>query len=181
MWNSLTPSAMRKCSPLFSVLSRTKFRKAVMFSGRVMSPSPSTPPSPETHRGQVFTQLFITRQRTSFSSPIQCDVHARTIIRLKQLARGCKEILQLEVTGSFKRHAKPLRMPTSPPQYVLWKASRSRTNIAKVQKLTLTVLCQRFLCNKRGLSHYLFMCVCWDNYRFSNSVTDSPLVNPLGW
>lgn len=46
----LTPSAMRKCSPLPSVLSSTKFRKAVTFSGRVMSPSPSTPPSPGKHK-----------------------------------------------------------------------------------------------------------------------------------
>jgi len=43
---ALTPSAMRKCSPRLSVLSMTKFRKALMFSGRVMSPSPSMPPSP---------------------------------------------------------------------------------------------------------------------------------------
>lgn len=49
----LTPSAMRKCSPRRSVLSRTKFRKALMFSGRVMSPSPSTPPSPGTNKWGV--------------------------------------------------------------------------------------------------------------------------------
>lgn len=42
-----TPSAIKKCTPLWSVLSKTKFRKAVMFSGRVMSPSPSIPPSPK--------------------------------------------------------------------------------------------------------------------------------------
>lgn len=44
---SPTPSAMRKWTPLRSVLSRTKFRNALMFSGRVISPSPSTPPSPD--------------------------------------------------------------------------------------------------------------------------------------
>lgn len=44
---SPTPSAMRKWTPLRSVFSRTKFRNALMFSGRVISPSPSTPPSPD--------------------------------------------------------------------------------------------------------------------------------------
>lgn len=43
---SPTPSAIRKWTPLRSVLSKTKFRKAVTFSGRVISPSPSIPPSP---------------------------------------------------------------------------------------------------------------------------------------
>lgn len=53
---TLTPSAMRKCNPLLSVFSRTKFLKAVMFSGREMSPSPSTPPSPVNHRGQTLLE-----------------------------------------------------------------------------------------------------------------------------
>lgn len=53
---SLTPSAMRKCIPFLSVFSMTKLRNALMFSGRVMSPSPSTPPSPEVRKGQALNE-----------------------------------------------------------------------------------------------------------------------------
>lgn len=84
------------------------------------------------------------------------DVHIHTIIRLKQLARCCIKIFQFEVTGSFQCHAKPLGMPTPPPQNVLWKASRPSTDVPEVQKLAIAVLCQRFLHNDRGSFHHLF-------------------------
>lgn len=160
IWNSLTPSAMRKCSPRFSVLSRTKFLKAVMFSGRVMSPSPSTPPSPGTHRGHVFRESFIIRP-----PPESCvQVCVCTIIRLKQLAWCGIKILQFEVTGSFQRHAKSFGMPTPPPQDVLWKASWSCTDVTKVEKLAVTIPCQRFLHNESLLlapSVYMSLCIVY--------------------
>lgn len=160
MCNSLTPSAMRMCSPFLSVLSSTKFLKAVMFSGRVMSPSPSTPPSPGTHRGQVVTKSLL-------SGDITDKFCERTIIRLKQLARCCKEIFQFEVTGSFQRHAEALGVPASLPQYVLWKASRPCADVPEVQKLALAVLCQSFLHNETA-ERNLFVslpvkCLSWSN------------------
>lgn len=150
---------MRKCSPLFSAFSRTKFLKAVMFSGRVMSPSPSTPPSPVTHKGQPFTESSIAWDH--FCPPSERDVPVHTIIRLEELTRRCVEIFQFEVTGSFQRHAKSLCMPTPFPQNVLRKASRSCTDVAEIQKLSFPVLCQGFL-QKRNLPHHLLIqgCVC---------------------
>lgn len=170
-WSSdiLTPSAIRQCSPLLSVFSRTKFLKAVMFSGRVMSPSPSTPPSPENHSGHPHWNGYCLRQ---FLFLCECAALIHTIIRFKKFTRCCIEIFQFEVTGSFQRHTKAFSMPAPPPQNVLWKASRSSTDIAEVQKLTFTVFCQGFL-QKTNLNQLTFM--------DASCYSDSPLVNPLGW
>lgn len=86
----------------------------------------------------------------------QHDVLVHTIIRLKQFTRCCIEILQFEVTGPFQRHTKALSMPAPPPKNVLRKTSRSRTDVAKVQKLAFTVFCQGFLKNT-DLNHLAFM------------------------
>lgn len=128
----------------------------------------------DTQRSSFHWIIHHLRQDQFLFSP-ERDVHAPTIVRLEKLTRRCIEIFQFEVTGSFQRHAKPLGMPTPLPEYVLWKASRTCTDVAEVQKLALAVLCQRFLHNERGLSHHLFLlaCVCWAD---KSSVQHKPAV-----
>lgn len=149
---------MRMCSPRLSVLSWTKFRKAVMFSGRVMSPSPSTPPSPGDKQAKGHCRPLnhsSPRDVTRFRSPGRG--RARTVIRLEQLTRRRKEIFQFEVTRPFQRHAEPFGMPTSPPQYVLREAAGPRADVAEVQQFPLAVLCQRFLHSERASSQHVFI------------------------
>lgn len=139
---------MRKCSPLLSVFSMTKLRNAVTFSGRVMSPSPSTPPSPETQTaGQASAKSFRTRNTNGLSSLRRFP--QRTVIRLKQLARRRVEVLQFEITRPSQRHPEAFSVPPFPPQDVLWEAARPRADVAKVQKLALSVLHQGFLHDAR--------------------------------
>lgn len=142
----LTPSAMRKCSPLLSVFSMTKLRNALRFSGRVMSPSPSTPPSPETHRSNIHTIIYNLKYQLFPSE--RWEFHQHTVIGFKQLARRGVEVLQFEIAWPSQRHPKALCMPAFPPQNILWEATRPRTDVAEVQRLALTVLHQRFLYDK---------------------------------
>ncbi len=93
----LPPSAIKKCRPRPSVLSRIKLRNAVMFSGRVMSPSPSIPPSPETpvmrhsreiHNILILKQIYITRLNiyTTGVNAIGIQTHFKVVKRVTKTA-----------------------------------------------------------------------------------------------
>lgn len=117
-------------------------------------------------------QWSLSLKRLLFLFLCECEALNHTIIRFKEFTRCCIEIFQFEVTGSFQRHTKAFSMPAPLPQNVLWKASRSSTDIAEIQKLTFAVFCQGFL-QKNHLNQLMFM--------DASCCSDSPLGNPLGW
>lgn len=62
-----------------------------------------------------------------------------TVVRFEEFTGGGVEVLQFKIIGSFQSHAEAFRVPTFPPQDVLWESSRPGAHIPKIKQLALPI------------------------------------------